>query len=425
MPVTKDMLVTELQNLLRLTAFEQAIATVRRTQARTAAFEQELAENAKKAQERSALLGGAIRQAGGVPDVVGSAVGKLGALATAQLNQVQTLQGALLGDLTLEHQLRERTRYARRLAESLGETSLLPVFDRLEVAHTATIDWLEQRLAEVGRTGTSMLRATPVQAAVATARRIAFGPLAAVTSTVNQASALLSRTPQPLQDALQAAATATANAAGTAVDTGVSAARTATQRTEDTAVAAGTAAASAAAEVGERVSDTAGSVAGAAHEAVDGATALVGDAVTTVEDAASSAADTVAETVGDAVSTVQDVAQDVADTATEAVSDAAETVSETASGASQTGEPTVAEVAEQAKEEAAQLEEVDLTGTGEVAHPFPGYEKLTGDRVMAHVRDTEDVAELEQLLAFETAHKARKGVLAAVRDRLASLSAIA
>jgi bacterioferritin (cytochrome b1) len=411
-PVTKDMLVSELQNLLRLTAFEQAIATVRRTQARTAAFEQELADNVKKAQERSALLGGAIRQAGGVPDVVGSAVGKLGALATAQLNQVQTLQGALLGDLTLEHQLRERTRYARQLAESLGETSLLPVFDRLELAHSATIDWLEQRLAEVGRTGTSMLRATPVQAAVATARRIAFGPLAAVTSTVNQASALLSRPPQPLQDALQAAATATANAAGTAVDTGVSAARTATQRTEDTAAAAGAAVSSAAAEVGERLSDTASSVAGAAHEAVDGATALAGDAVTTVEDAASSAAETVTETASSAAETV-----------TETASSAAETVTETVTEAAQTDEPTVAEVAEQAKEEAAQLEEVDLTATGEVAHPFPGYEKLTGDRVMAHVRDTDDVAELEQLLAFETAHKARKGVLAAVRERLEALSA--
>jgi bacterioferritin (cytochrome b1) len=409
-PVTKDMLVSELQNLLRLTAFEQAIATVRRTQARTAAFEQELADNVKKAQERSALLGGAIRQAGGVPDVVGSAVGKLGALATAQLNQVQTLQGALLGDLTLEHQLRERTRYARQLAESLGETSLLPVFDRLEVAHSATIDWLEQRLAEVGRTGTSMLRATPVQAAVATARRIAFGPLAAVTSTVNQASALLSRTPQPLQDALQAAATATAQAAGTAVDTGVSAARTATQRTEDTAAAAGAAVESAVAEVGERVSETASTVAGAAHEAVDSATALAGDAVTTVEDAATSAAETVQETGGQAVDTVEDAAQDVAET----VTDAAEATDE---------QPTVAEVAEQAKEDAAELEAVDLTGTGEVAHPFPGYEKLTGDRVMAHVRDTDDVAELEQLLAFETANKARKGVLAAVRERLEALSA--
>jgi hypothetical protein len=150
---------------------------------------------------------------------------------------------------------------------------------------------------------------------------------------------------------------------------------------------------------------------------------MAGDAVTTVEDAASSAAQTVQSTVGEAVSTVEDAASSAAETATETVTEAAETAAEAVSDAAQTEEPTVAEVAEQAKEEAAQLEEVDLTGSGEVAHPFPGYEKLTGDRVMAHVRDTDDVAELEQLLAFETANKARKGVLAAVRDRLEALSA--
>ena len=42
MAVTKDMLLSELQDLLRLTAFEQTIATVRRTQARTTALEEEL-----------------------------------------------------------------------------------------------------------------------------------------------------------------------------------------------------------------------------------------------------------------------------------------------------------------------------------------------------------------------------------------------
>ena len=41
---------------------------------------------------------------------------------------------------------------------------------------------------------------------------------------------------------------------------------------------------------------------------------------------------------------------------------------------------------------------------------------------MGHVRDTDDVAELTQLLAFEAANKARKGVLAAAEERLAALS---
>ncbi|MCW2607673.1 MAG: hypothetical protein JWO60_2366, partial [Frankiales bacterium] len=90
----------------------------------------------------------------------------------------------------------------------------------------------------------------------------------------------------------------------------------------------------------------------------------------------------------------------------------------------ETADTTVADLAEEAKEAAAELsdEVVDLTGTGDVAHPFAGYEKLSGDRVMGHIRDTEDVAELQQLLAFEAAHKARKGVLAAAEERLAALS---
>jgi bacterioferritin (cytochrome b1) len=175
--VTKDMLVSELQDLLRLTAFEQTVATVRRAQAASADVAAELKANAAKAAERQKLLSDAVRQAGGVPDVVGAALGKAGAFVQTQLNQVQTLQEALLGDLALEHQLRERARYARTLAETLGYTQLLPVLDRLETAHTATISWIETRLTEVGRTGTSALRATPVQTAVSAVRRVAFGPL--------------------------------------------------------------------------------------------------------------------------------------------------------------------------------------------------------------------------------------------------------
>ena len=355
MPVTQDMLVTELQNLLRLTAFEQTIATVRRTQARTAALEQELTANVKKARERSALLVQAIRDVGGVPDVVGSALGKVGAFTTAQLNQVQTLQGALLGDLTLEHQLRERTRYARTLAQSLEATTVLPVLDRLETAHTATIDWLEARLTEVGRTGTSLLRATPLQALVGTARRLAFGPLSIAAGTVNQVSALLLRsTPAQVKDSVEAG------------------------------------------------------VQGLVGEARDTVAPVLG----TVRDTAVQVAGTAAQAVGTAAQIASEVASSTVDTTVDAVVDAAETPA-----------VTVADVAEEAKEHAAELAEVvDLTGTGDVSHPFAGYERLSGDRVMGHIRDTEDVAELTQLLAFEAAHKARKGVLAAAEERLAALT---
>jgi ferritin-like metal-binding protein YciE len=292
--VTKDMLLSELQDLLRLTAFEQTIANVRRSQAASTDVAEELSANAEKAGERRQLLADAVRQAGGVPDVVGAALGKAGAFVQTQVNQVQTLQGALLGDLALEHSLRERARYARTLAESLGYSQVIPVLDRLETAHTATIEWLETRLAEVGRTGTSALRATPVQAAITATRRTVGVPFAVVAGTVNRVSTLL---------------------------------------------------------------------AGGTRKAASTASAAVDSAASSVEAA------------------VEDAAQ-------------------------QTGQPQV----------------VDLTGIDPEQEPFAAYSTLTGDSVIRHVGDSDDVQHLREVLAYEQAHKARKGVVQAVETRLQDLS---
>ena len=54
--------------------------------------------------------------------------------------------------------------------------------------------------------------------------------------------------------------------------------------------------------------------------------------------------------------------------------------------------------------------------------PFAGYDRLTGDSIMRHVNDTEDVEELRTLLAYEQAHKARKGVVKTAQERLDSLA---
>jgi bacterioferritin (cytochrome b1) len=286
--VTKDMLLSELQDLLRLTAFEQTVAGIRRSQASTTDIAEELAANAEKAGERRALLSDAVRQLGGVPDVVGATLGKAGALVQGQLNQVQTLQGALLGDLALEHELRERTRYARTLADSLGYAQVLPVLDRLDTAHTATIEWLETRLAEVGRTGTSAIHATPVQAAVTAARRVLAVPFGVVSGTVTRGSALLAR-----------------KASG----------------------------------VEEIAADAAQRAAGQARQR-----------------------------------------------------------------------------AEQAADEV-----IDLAGADAEHPPFAAYDRLSGDSVMRHVSDTEDVDELRRIVAFEQAHKDRKGVVQAAEARLAEL----
>ncbi|MDT7569918.1 MAG: hypothetical protein QOE05_92 [Actinomycetota bacterium] len=53
--------------------------------------------------------------------------------------------------------------------------------------------------------------------------------------------------------------------------------------------------------------------------------------------------------------------------------------------------------------------------------PFPGFDKLSGERVMAHVAESTDLPDLQVLLAYEEAHKNRKGVVQAVEARLAAL----
>jgi bacterioferritin (cytochrome b1) len=349
--VTPDMLVSELQNLLRLTAFEQTIAAVRRSQSATSSISEELKANYAKSVERSQLLQDAVRQAGGVPDVVGSALSKAGAFLQTQVNQVQTLQGALLGDLALEHQLRERTRYARALAERLGYVHLMPVFERLDVAHTATIEWLEARLTEVAQTGTSALQPTPVQALVGATRKVALLPFGVFAATVNRGTSLVRR-----------GASSAADAAGTAAET-----------------AAGTAR--------DGVQATAGAVAEGAR--------------------------TAAETVSAGASVAADVVDEGADKAADATSRAAQATGDAVEGAAR------------ATEQAAQTEVeqvLDLRDVDEDKAPFAGYDSLSGDSVMRHARDSEDVEHLREILAYEQAHKARKGVLGALNDRLTELA---
>ena len=315
MPVTKDMLVSELQQLLRMTAFEQSIATVRRVQARSTDIAEELAANAEKSGERLALLAGAVKQVGGMPDVVGPLLGKAGGFLTSQLNQVQTLQGALLGDLALEHQLRERARYARTLAESLGYSQVIPVLDRLETAHTATIEWLETRIGEVARTGTSAIQATPVQAAVMTARRALSAPFGAATYGVNRVTGLLQR-------------------------------------------------------FGSK-----------------------------------------------AVDEVQDAAETVVDTAATAVSNAKQAA---ADADAYPAEPVVVVAVDEFGAVGSLTDNTGVEPDGQHA-PFAGYDKLSGDAVMRHVAQSTDLPDLQVLLAYEEAHKNRKGVVQAVETRLAEL----
>ena len=188
---TTTTLIRELNTLLRLTNTETMIAQTRQSQARDAATQRELAGNATQSRQRAQQIQTAIRNLGGIPDVLGVALGRVGALAKTQFEQGQTLSDALLGDLQLEHQLRDRAALVRMLAETAGKRELVRLGDRLEKAHTETIDWIRTRLAEVAIGGPVAIQATPVQAGVGAVRRFAAFPAHQAARGLNRSLSLL------------------------------------------------------------------------------------------------------------------------------------------------------------------------------------------------------------------------------------------
>lgn len=111
-------LVAQLRTVLQLTQTEAQIARTRQAQARTDAVRRELAENAANSDERARSIAEALGELGAVPDVVSPAVGWLTAFAKTGIEQAQPLGEALLGDLALEHQLLDRARYVKVLADA-------------------------------------------------------------------------------------------------------------------------------------------------------------------------------------------------------------------------------------------------------------------------------------------------------------------
>ena len=182
-------LLSQLNTLHRLTSTEEMIAQVRRVQATSDVIERELARNAEMCRERGRALREVITELGGVHDLVGAAVGRLSATAKAQLELGTTLPEALFSDLALEHQLLDRARFVTLLGSALKESGVTELMERLETAHTATIAWIEEILAEVAVGAPTKLRPTPTQAAVATGRRVAFFGARRAASAVNRSVA--------------------------------------------------------------------------------------------------------------------------------------------------------------------------------------------------------------------------------------------
>ena len=183
---TTQKLTRELNLLLRLTKAEATIATVRQAQARDAGTQRELADNAKDAQQRADQIRSTISKLGGVPDALGVALGRFGAFAKTQVEQGQTFTDALLGDLQLEHQLRDRAQLVRMLADAAGKREVVRLAERLERSHTETIEWIRTRLAEVAVGGPVALRPTPIQVGVGAVRRFASFPVQQTAKGLNR-----------------------------------------------------------------------------------------------------------------------------------------------------------------------------------------------------------------------------------------------
>jgi hypothetical protein len=196
-------LITQLRALEQLTNTEQQIAKTRVAQARTDAVRRELQQNAANAGRRAVRIRAQLAELNAVPDLVTPAVGRVLALVKATVEQAQPLDEALLGDLTLEHQLLDRARYVRTLAGREGLTSVERLADDLVTAHEATVDWLTTVLAEEALGGVTALVPTPLQKVAGEALRVAGLPTRFAVEQFNRAVATVYRTGEKAREGAQ------------------------------------------------------------------------------------------------------------------------------------------------------------------------------------------------------------------------------
>ncbi|MBU3066695.1 ferritin-like domain-containing protein [Nocardia sp. NEAU-G5] len=158
----------QLRAVLALTNTEIQVADTRIVQARTEAVRRVLSENADNARDRARAIEAAIRELGGVPELVAPFLGRGAAVIKAVVEQAQPFDETLLGDLALEHQLLDRAHYIMALATTAGYPDVVALAQRLITAHSETVDWLTTVLAEDALGGPAALRHTPLQAGAGT-----------------------------------------------------------------------------------------------------------------------------------------------------------------------------------------------------------------------------------------------------------------
>jgi len=200
----------QLRALEQLTRTEAQIARIRTGQASTDAVRLELERNGANAVRRAERIERALRDLGAVPDVVTPAIGRIIALFKTTVEQVQPIDEALLGDLALEHQLLDRARYLRVLAQRAGLDEVERLADDLVTAHTATVDWLTRVLAEEALGGPASLVPTPLQRFAGGVAHAVWLPTRFAVEQVNRAVHTVYRTGEGAVEAVEGVAGAAA-----------------------------------------------------------------------------------------------------------------------------------------------------------------------------------------------------------------------
>jgi hypothetical protein len=168
-------LITQLRVLAQLTRAEAHVARSREAQASTDDVRDDLRRNAVDADARAARIGGLLHELGALPDPVTPLIGRVASLVRGAMEQAQPLDEALLGDLALEHQLRDRARYVAELAGAADQPAVHKLAVDLEAAHTETVEWLTGVLADLAG-GQAALQASPLQRLAAQVTRAANTP---------------------------------------------------------------------------------------------------------------------------------------------------------------------------------------------------------------------------------------------------------
>jgi paraquat-inducible protein B len=190
----------QLRQLAQLTSTEAQIAQVRISQATTDAVRRELTQNASNSEDRLQAIVDMIRELGGIPDVVTPAFGRLTATVKSTVEQIEPLDEALLDDLSLEHQLLDRARYLKVLADTAKQAKVKKLAERLIKAHTATVEWITTVLAEEALGGPAALQATPFQRVAGGASRLVNLPTRFAVEQVNRTVNSVQQTGEQTRD---------------------------------------------------------------------------------------------------------------------------------------------------------------------------------------------------------------------------------